>query len=133
LGNRLPLAREFTVSAPAEARLSAGSEHIRAGITLELGIDVAIIRKQRSDRFLSRPVERFSVMRKFVSVVLTMVAVFALSASAAHAVGEETAASAPTVAVQRVILSFPALRDEALMVLVGTALIGLAAAVRRAA
>ncbi len=38
----------------------------------------------------------------------------------------------PTVAVQRVNLAFPALRDEAAMVLVGTALIVLAAAVRRA-
>jgi len=37
------------------------------------------------------------------------------------------------VAVQRVSLPAPGLRDEAAMVLVGTALIGLAAAVRRAA
>jgi hypothetical protein len=38
-----------------------------------------------------------------------------------------------TVAVQRVPLADPGLREEAAMVLVGTALIGLAAAVRRAA
>ena len=44
----------------------------------------------------------------------------------------EAAASAP-VAVQRVSVPAPGLRDEAAMVLVGTALIGLAAAVRRAA
>jgi hypothetical protein len=37
------------------------------------------------------------------------------------------------VAVQRTTVSVPWLRDEAAMVLVGTALIGLAAAVRRAA
>jgi hypothetical protein len=43
------------------------------------------------------------------------------------------AASAGPVAVQRVNLPTPGLRDEAAMVLVGTALIGLAAAVRRAA
>lgn len=44
----------------------------------------------------------------------------------------EAAASAP-VAVQRVSLPGTHLREEAAMVLVGTALIGLAAAVRRAA
>ena len=44
----------------------------------------------------------------------------------------EPAASAP-VAVQRVSVSGFHIRDEAAMVLVGTALIGLAAAVRRAA
>ena len=38
-----------------------------------------------------------------------------------------------TVAVQRVAVPAYGLRDEAAMVLVGTALIGLAAAVRRAA
>jgi hypothetical protein len=42
------------------------------------------------------------------------------------------AASAPRVAVQ-VALPATGLRDEAAMVLIGTALIGLAAAVRRAA
>ena len=41
--------------------------------------------------------------------------------------------AAPTVAVQRVSLPLPAIRDEAAMVLVGAALIGVAAAVRRAA
>jgi hypothetical protein len=41
--------------------------------------------------------------------------------------------SAGPVAVQRVSLPSTGLRDEAAMVLVGTALIGLAAAVRRAA
>jgi hypothetical protein len=49
-------------------------------------------------------------------------------------VNDNTAATpAPTVAVQRVSLPLPAVRDEAVMVLVGTALIGMAAAVRRAA
>jgi hypothetical protein len=52
---------------------------------------------------------------------------------AAPAVSEEASASATsTVAVQRVSLSYPAIREEAALVLVGTALIALAAAVRRA-
>ena len=46
--------------------------------------------------------------------------------------GRASASAAP-VAVQRVGLPATGLRDEAAMVLVGTALIGLAAAVRRAA
>lgn len=46
--------------------------------------------------------------------------------------GRETVAT-PPVAVQRVSLPATGLRDEAAMVLVGTALIGIAAAVRRAA
>lgn len=46
--------------------------------------------------------------------------------------GRETVATGP-VAVQRVSLPATGLRDEAAMVLVGTALIGIAAAVRRAA
>jgi hypothetical protein len=40
--------------------------------------------------------------------------------------------AATTVAVQRVGLAFPGMRDEAAMVLVGAALIGLGTAVRRA-
>jgi hypothetical protein len=52
---------------------------------------------------------------------------------AAPATGGDAAAETPTVAVQRVSLRYPAVRDEAAMVLVGTALIALAAAVRRAA
>jgi hypothetical protein len=65
-------------------------------------------------------------------------AILGLIASApiigAPALGEEPIAkvSAP-VAVQRANLSAPWLRDEASMMLVGAALIGLAAAVRRAA
>jgi hypothetical protein len=51
-------------------------------------------------------------------------------AGAATSAPDDTAA---TVAVQRVAVPATGLRDEAAMVLVGTALIGLAAAVRRAA
>jgi hypothetical protein len=45
----------------------------------------------------------------------------------------ETTAPTPTLAVEHVRLPGGGLRDEAAMVLVGTALIGLGAAVRRAA
>lgn len=45
----------------------------------------------------------------------------------------DTAASPAPVAVQRVAVPPTGMRDEAAMVLVGTMLIGLAAAVRRAA
>jgi hypothetical protein len=58
----------------------------------------------------------------------------ALAATPAFAAGTgEAVETAPTVAVQQVRVAMPGLRDEAAMVLVGTALIGLAAAVRRAA
>lgn len=46
---------------------------------------------------------------------------------------DDIVAKRATVAVQRAAVPAPGLRDEAAMVLVGTALIGLAAAVRRAA
>jgi hypothetical protein len=71
-------------------------------------------------------------------VVLVFVCLIGVCASSLAAAGRptpeqrESAAPAP-VAVQRVPLPWPGVRDEAAMVLVGTALIGLAAAVRRAA
>ena len=72
-------------------------------------------------------------MRKYL-VALTFVS--GLSAvsplMAATPASDETKASA-AVAVQHARVAVPGLRDEAAMVLVGTALIGLAAAVRRAA
>ena len=66
------------------------------------------------------------------------VAIFGVLASApilaAPAASEEPAATvAAPMAVQRTNLPGVWIRDEAAMVLVGTALIGLAAAVRRAA
>jgi hypothetical protein len=69
-------------------------------------------------------------------VILTLAGLAVLSGStlAAPAVSEEKSTGAPaTVAVQRVSFQIPAMRDEAAMVLVGTMLIGVAAAVRRAA
>ena len=72
-------------------------------------------------------------MRKYLaSLVFTGCALAASPSIAAPKVNEaETAA--PAVAVHQVRVSGSGLRDEAAMVLVGTALIGLAAAVRRTA
>jgi len=71
--------------------------------------------------------------RQLVSLTLAGLASIATVAAGSPAVDDNAAAAAPTVAVQRVSLPVPGLRDEATMVLVGTALIALAAAVRRAA
>ena len=72
--------------------------------------------------------------RQLVTLTLAGWAVLSGSTLAAPAVSEEaTARASSAVAVQRVALPAPGLRDEATMVLVGTMLIGLAAAVRRAA
>lgn len=72
-------------------------------------------------------------MRKYLaSIVFVGCAVTAAPLAAAPA--QEAEAAATTVAVQQVRVSpLGGIRDEAAMVLVGTALIGLAAAVRRAA
>ena len=65
---------------------------------------------------------------------LVLAGVLALLASPAYAdrTGEGEARVTTAVAVKSVNLPATGLRDEAAMVLVGTALIGLAAAVRRA-
>jgi hypothetical protein len=71
--------------------------------------------------------------RQLVSLAIAASAILATGLSASPAVDDSTAANAaPTVAVQR-SLPLPAIRDETAMVLIGTALIGVAAAVRRAA
>jgi hypothetical protein len=54
------------------------------------------------------------------------------SGSSSAATGESSVMAAPPVAVHRAGSSIPGIRDEATMVLVGTLLIGLGAAVRRA-
>ena len=71
--------------------------------------------------------------RQLGNLVLT--GVLALLAAPAYAdrTGDGDATVAAPVAVKSVSLPATGLRDEAAMVLVGTALIGLAAAVRRAA
>ena len=63
--------------------------------------------------------------------LISSVPLFAATRPAAD-VPRESIAPAP-VAVQRISVPGTGIRDEAAMVLVGTALIGLAAAVRRAA
>ena len=70
--------------------------------------------------------------RQLVSLTLAAMAVLATALSATPATDAAATSAAPAVAVQRVSLT-PMVRDEAAMVLVGTALIGVAAAVRRAA
>jgi hypothetical protein len=72
--------------------------------------------------------------RQLVSLAIAGLAFMATGLAASPALDDASApTAAPTVAVQRVSLPFPAVRDEAAMVLVGAALIGVAAAVRRAA
>ena len=72
-------------------------------------------------------------MRKYLaSLVFALSFSAAIPAVAAAATTEESAAPA-AVAVQHVRVPLPGLRDEAAMVLVGTALIGLGAALRRSA
>jgi LPXTG-motif cell wall-anchored protein len=68
-------------------------------------------------------------MRRNTRGLLVVAWLALLSPAAAAPVGEEDAA--PTVAVQRVNLPDTGLRDEASMMLVGVALIGLAGVVRR--
>jgi LPXTG-motif cell wall-anchored protein len=74
--------------------------------------------------------------RQFVVVlfaVLAAAAVVSVAAAGRGAAAEPRENAAAPVAVQRVGIPATGMRDEAAMVLVGTALIGLAAAVRRAA
>ena len=74
------------------------------------------------------------MFRVFGLAALTLMCSAPLAAETRPSADEarEAAATAP-VAVQRVSVPGIHIRDEAAMVLVGTALIGLAAAVRRAA
>jgi hypothetical protein len=72
-------------------------------------------------------------MRKYLaSLTFVLTALAVMPALAASSTSEEAHAHA-TAAVQHVRMPVPGLREEAAMVLVGTALIGLAAAVRRSA
>jgi hypothetical protein len=74
-----------------------------------------------------------NVMRKYLASLVFALTVTAAPALAATATNSEETAGPATVAVQQVRVPVPGLRDEAAMVLVGTALIGLAAALRRSA
>ena len=72
--------------------------------------------------------------RKMVSLVFAGLVAGTVPVIVSPAVGEGPALSpAATVVVSRPSVPAPWLRDEATMVLVGTVLIGLAAAMRRAA
>jgi hypothetical protein len=73
--------------------------------------------------------------RQFVSAAIAAIAVLSSATGAAPAARDDaaTVSAPPAVAVQRIGFRFPEIRDEAAMVLVGTLLIGVAAAVRRAA
>jgi hypothetical protein len=73
------------------------------------------------------------VMRMFIAVLAFAGSTAVAEAAPAMKADSTTARqTTPTLAVQQVRVPLPGLRDEAAMVLVGTALIGLAAAVRRA-
>jgi hypothetical protein len=90
-----------------------------------------ILRGTRLDTFTA---VRKTVMCKYLgSIALAGCAVAASPLVASPSVSEPDKTAA-TVAVQQVRLpAVSGMRDEAAMVLIGTALIGLAAAVRRAA
>jgi hypothetical protein len=71
-------------------------------------------------------------MRRYlVSLTFAGLSVLPPVVAAAPSVSEDSRPQ-PTVAVQRVSRPYSGLRDEAAMVLIGTALIALAAAVKRA-
>jgi hypothetical protein len=73
-------------------------------------------------------------MRKYLASVMFAGCVLGASpVPAAPPATEASSEATTTAAVSQVRVPMPGLRDEAAMVLVGTALIGLAAAVRRAA
>ena len=72
-------------------------------------------------------------MRKYLASIAIVGCALSASPLVASTPGRD-ADNAPAVAVQQVrVPPFGGIRDEAAMILVGTALIGLAAAVRRAA
>jgi hypothetical protein len=66
-------------------------------------------------------------------VVLVAVAAVSVAVAARGVIDDGRESASAPVAVQRFGFAATGMRDEASMVLVGTALIGLAAAVRRAA
>ena len=72
-------------------------------------------------------------MRRYLASLALIGTVVVATPLAAAQTENDATPSANAVAVQQVRVPAHGLRDEAAMVLVGTALIGLAAAVRRAA
>jgi hypothetical protein len=73
------------------------------------------------------------VLLMFAAMVVVAVAAASVAAASRPPAEPARDSTAAPVAVQRVGIPATGLRDEAAMVLVGSALIGLAAAVRRAA
>lgn len=73
--------------------------------------------------------------RQLAAWALVVLIIAAATLGAAPAASDDGGGSAiaPTVAVQRMNLALPAVREEAAMVVLGGALIGLAAALRRSA
>jgi hypothetical protein len=76
---------------------------------------------------------RTNVMSRYLASLAFISCLSAASPAMAAAPMPKDRSASGTVAVHHVRATVPGLRDEAAMVLVGTALIGLAAAVRRAA
>jgi hypothetical protein len=72
-------------------------------------------------------------MRTYLGSLVVALGVTAAAPVLAAASTPDESTPNPAVAVEQVRVPFTGLRDEAAMVLVGTALIGLAAAVRRSA
>jgi hypothetical protein len=73
-----------------------------------------------------------NAMRRYLTSLVFAGSAFAASPVFAAPLVPGSDSGVASVAVQRVRVPLPGLREEAAMVLVGTALIGLAAAVRRA-
>jgi hypothetical protein len=81
---------------------------------------------------MDRP-ELFAFRVFLASLVFASCAAIAGAVPAVNTDRSPAGQPAPALAVQQVRVPLPGLREEVAMVLVGTALIGLAAAVRRAA
>jgi hypothetical protein len=92
---------------------------------------LVVVRTRRRD---VREVEVSEMGRVVVGFLFAgLIALLSAPLFAGPTVSDDAPGTGATVAVQRVSIPGTGLRDEAAMVLVGTALIGLAAAVRRAA
>lgn len=105
-----------------------------SGIRLEAGLAEAVRGSvtARLNKGMGHAMRMHLMSIAFSALMAVLATPAALSASP-KADTETPVAAAQPVAVQRVAVPSAGLRDEAAMVLVGTALIGLAAVVRRAA
>ena len=104
------------------------SYELLAGTSLEVWLSTSVANGGRAQRIEG------SSMRKHLLLFIFSGLLFVLALpSASEAKPDTDAVSQAPVAVQRVAVPSKGLRDEAAMVLIGTTLIGLGAAVRRAA